>query len=435
MAKKRKSRVRFARVPSGVDTCKFCAMLASRGAVYSSEETAGKEIHENCHCTCVPSWGGSDIEGYDPEEYYDRWKHPEIYEGLDSIIANSLACLRVAEKRGFVKYDKPLLSFLNTEDGKRDLIAHATLAKNGKRFRALAEDAPEGFSNIDLEMDGAKWEVKSPPGDNPRAVESNLRKAKKQSAKNYPNPLDETNVVFNGYYYGQTDEWVAAKLSYESNRHGIDNVLYVDKNGQLRQIEKVRTPYPERPDLQTGSSIAHSASSMEEHRSPKPMTEVRSLGGVPETQNGFMLNTIADPALDYFGSAESSHPYELQAIKDDLASSRVSVNVRDRDHEAIGYGPSVSPGIPGSMTVTDGMSYSAWRHEYRHFCSDRELGYPGRMAYYKDLELYAEMERNAYNDEIDLARQFGYNNLAEKLIALRDDVIAQIESGDIFGNQ
>lgn len=317
MAKKRKSRVRFARVPSGVDTCKFCAMLASRGAVYSSEETAGKEIHENCHCTCVPSWGGSEIEGYDPKEYYDRWKHPEIYEGLDSIIANSLACLRVAEKRGFVKYDKPLLSFLNTEDGKRDLVAHAALVRNGKRFRALAEDAPEGFSNIDLEMDGAKWEVKSPPGDNPRAVESNLRKAKKQFAKNYPEPLGETRVIFNGYFYGQEDEWVAAKLSWESSRHGIDEVLYVDKNVQFKKIEKVRTPYPERPDLQTKGSIAHSASSMEEHRSPKPTTEVRSLGGVPDSN---VLN-----------EGKQGPPQVISRAKHGLPSGRVAYSQEELD--------------------------------------------------------------------------------------------------------
>ncbi len=79
--KKRKSRVRFARVPAGGETCPFCLMLASRGAVYYSEETAGANSHYHAHCRCqiVPSWDDAAIEGYDPDLYYDMWKHPEKY--------------------------------------------------------------------------------------------------------------------------------------------------------------------------------------------------------------------------------------------------------------------------------------------------------------------------------------------------------------------
>lgn len=83
MAKRKRpqSGVRFARVPSGGETCPFCMMLASRGAVYYSEQTAGADghYHPNCRCRIVPSWGTAEIEGYDPDLYYDMWKHPEKY--------------------------------------------------------------------------------------------------------------------------------------------------------------------------------------------------------------------------------------------------------------------------------------------------------------------------------------------------------------------
>ena len=85
MAKRNRNRpqggVRFARVPSGGETCPFCIMLASRGAVYYSEKTAGADghYHANCRCRIVPSWNGAAIEGYDPDRYYDMWKHPEKY--------------------------------------------------------------------------------------------------------------------------------------------------------------------------------------------------------------------------------------------------------------------------------------------------------------------------------------------------------------------
>lgn len=47
---------RFARVPAGFETCKFCQMLASRGAVYVSSKTAGEfnHYHANCKCLIVP---------------------------------------------------------------------------------------------------------------------------------------------------------------------------------------------------------------------------------------------------------------------------------------------------------------------------------------------------------------------------------------------
>lgn len=72
-----RDKVRYARVPSGSETCAFCIMLASRGAVYRSEELAS-HAHARCDCRVVPDFGDG-IEGYDPDRYYDMWKHPEKY--------------------------------------------------------------------------------------------------------------------------------------------------------------------------------------------------------------------------------------------------------------------------------------------------------------------------------------------------------------------
>lgn len=48
-------RTSVARIPSGTDTCTFCIMLASRGAVYTDLVAAGEmnDFHDNCDC--VPS--------------------------------------------------------------------------------------------------------------------------------------------------------------------------------------------------------------------------------------------------------------------------------------------------------------------------------------------------------------------------------------------
>ena len=85
--------IRWARVPQGEETCDFCLMLASRGFVYVSEESAqGYEghVHRGCDCIVVPGIGhyedgatnsmgsswvqDTELAGYDREAMYDLWQ-------------------------------------------------------------------------------------------------------------------------------------------------------------------------------------------------------------------------------------------------------------------------------------------------------------------------------------------------------------------------
>lgn len=72
------SKPRFGRVPSGEKTCAWCSMLASRGFVYLTRETAGlvrEDYHDDCDCAIVPEWesGSSHIDGYDPDLLYGQY--------------------------------------------------------------------------------------------------------------------------------------------------------------------------------------------------------------------------------------------------------------------------------------------------------------------------------------------------------------------------
>lgn len=68
-------RPRYARVPTGSETCDFCLMLASRGFVYRSESTASMgHVHANCDCRVVAGWDGMEVGDYDPRSIYDRWR-------------------------------------------------------------------------------------------------------------------------------------------------------------------------------------------------------------------------------------------------------------------------------------------------------------------------------------------------------------------------
>ena len=71
--------LRCARIPQGPETCKFCIMLASRGFVYADEAKAGKydKFHDDCDCRIALGFDDAGIEGYDPDELYQKWKELE----------------------------------------------------------------------------------------------------------------------------------------------------------------------------------------------------------------------------------------------------------------------------------------------------------------------------------------------------------------------
>lgn len=76
-AKRDPLKPRYARVPTGAETCEFCIMLASRGFVYHSDKSAGALDHWHPHCDCrvVAGFDGyTEVEGYDTNALYDKWK-------------------------------------------------------------------------------------------------------------------------------------------------------------------------------------------------------------------------------------------------------------------------------------------------------------------------------------------------------------------------
>lgn len=67
---------KYARVPTGAETCEFCLMLASRDFVYTSRGAAS-HAHPRCDCRVVQGYPGMEVEGYDPEAYLEMWRKSE----------------------------------------------------------------------------------------------------------------------------------------------------------------------------------------------------------------------------------------------------------------------------------------------------------------------------------------------------------------------
>ena len=97
----RPAKPRFARVPRGV-TCGFCTVLASRGAVYHTAETAGElgQFHGGCDCPIVLIPKGSALpKGYDPAvlpEGYDPAALDEEYAAARAAVTHGTSAARLS---------------------------------------------------------------------------------------------------------------------------------------------------------------------------------------------------------------------------------------------------------------------------------------------------------------------------------------------------
>lgn len=98
--------VGWARVTDGAP-CAFCLTLASRGAVYKTEETAGFEAHDHCGCAAMPLWDDTSLPATTDmwRELYDRaQREAEASDTLDRGTSNdrlnAVRRLLAAERAG-----------------------------------------------------------------------------------------------------------------------------------------------------------------------------------------------------------------------------------------------------------------------------------------------------------------------------------------------
>lgn len=148
---------RFARVPSGTETCIFCIMLASRGFVYLSKNTAGADradhFHPNCDCRIVPGFQGMEVEGYDPSALYDEW----IKSGFNPNQSGSGKPRRT--KYAHDSNDDNVPSFTNFNDVKDYLYASTSQADLEHRYSILGNIY--GFKSEQMQSQSLKNVLKT----------------------------------------------------------------------------------------------------------------------------------------------------------------------------------------------------------------------------------------------------------------------------------
>lgn len=181
-AKKDPKKPKWARVPAGAETCEWCIMLASRGFAYLSEESASHS-HAHCDCRVVPSWDKNNpaVQGYDPDKYYDMWKHPEKYESaqLDSSIVQIVGVSK-GEPMSFDDadgmkanpgYESDFARVMNcqtcvvaNEARRRGYDVQAKpYTSNNKSMFALAEQPTRAYINLETGKEPTKIRVEESP--------------------------------------------------------------------------------------------------------------------------------------------------------------------------------------------------------------------------------------------------------------------------------
>lgn len=166
-----RNKVRYARVPSGRETCAFCFMLSSRGFVYHSELTAkGRGMHgthSHCDCIIVPGVAGTTkIDGYNPDAMRKRWRQCAETVGVDPNKADGFASRKKVMDE-VARRDWHWLYIGKSPKGRYDpewddyeKDTAVLLESNGFAVdyieRSNAERRPDFYLN------GVKWEMKNP---------------------------------------------------------------------------------------------------------------------------------------------------------------------------------------------------------------------------------------------------------------------------------
>ena len=151
-AKKDPKKPRWARVPTGDETCEFCIMLASRGFVYGSAELASHS-HANCDCRIIPGWGReSKVEGYSADDYFNKY----LKSSLNTSIRHSRRIVDDVTHRAMRDVGKgskfnsvnEMTAYIKAADNIDDLYVRADVVLNDfKKYWNKGNNASESMFN------------------------------------------------------------------------------------------------------------------------------------------------------------------------------------------------------------------------------------------------------------------------------------------------
>lgn len=277
-----KANLRFARVPSGFETCAFCFMLASRGFVYRSELKAGfgHAFHPNCNCTIVPgAEGRTKIDGYDPQGMADRWDMCLDTLGGTKQLKEKWSVLSREEKAKWLEKHNGSESAAR-EAWMDDCVMHEVETRdwhwlytgNPPAFKCDKDADPDEFElevgkilrekcGFNLEFKARslkdrradaligrnKYELKNPEGAIPLTIHNQVKKnfygSRKQKVYN---PQSDRVIISNvrsnlsfNEMIRQAKEVLAGETGFSADElSGLTEIMIVDRSGRTRRLKR-----------------------------------------------------------------------------------------------------------------------------------------------------------------------------------------------------
>lgn len=266
---------KYARVPSGGETCGFCLMLSSFGFHYTTEEAAG-HAHDGCDCRVVPNFGKASVKGYDSDGMYLRYQDVlETLGGRDGIRAEWDA-LPKEEREAYIAshgkkegaaFQKYLNKRVSQEIETRDPKWYATgsepklkvedrasmlpkeekvvgwLIEHGYPVTFRATRSNESLHTSDLLIGATKWEIKQPRGNGKQTIYHQFEEAALQSDRLV---LDITEVVKpeSGDRWNEksVEDEVRKKIRWHYRNENGDEMQYTEvmliTDGFLKKIKR-----------------------------------------------------------------------------------------------------------------------------------------------------------------------------------------------------
>ena len=167
------------------------------------------------------------------------------------------------------------------------------------------------------------------------------------------------------------------------------------------------------------TSVGHTSGNTQKYKDTlkNRLTSAQNNGNMKQSKR---FNSIDDPLREVLGSAYDSHPEKVKELLEYLNSVNVEVLIRN-ENESLGYQPSVSSGNPGQIVLNKKASISAWLHEVQHVKDDEASGWIGMRILFTDPEERYQWEVRAYNQEIQLAKQLGRDDMVKRLEKLLEN--------------
>lgn len=240
--------VRYARVPSGAETCAFCFMLSSRGFVYHNEVAARGDtphgMHAHCDCIIVPGVPGKTrIAGYDPDVIYDRWKMcaetvgapADDYRGKN--VSRIMKEVETRDWRWLYSHDSEYsseVSYLKSRDSLTDNEKKGIDHLSSKGFKLIVNhEDQKAAANIDLTINGDLWEMKN-VGDGKHSIEDHLREARSKWKRLKLDSCMKVVVTTEG----RSKDFSSAVEEVRRRLKCGEEALVVDQNGAILRIQK-----------------------------------------------------------------------------------------------------------------------------------------------------------------------------------------------------